>query len=118
MEPMIQRMVIHLKTYFDFDVVHLPGKENHLADYLSRPVRVGNAAAVGLLAAITGSQRALTSYMGSDLFLEEFAAVTDGAADSVGEYTVREAFATAHVLHGIHQSPQRTWARLHRFFPW
>ena len=55
--------------------------------------------------------------MASDLFLEEFAAVTDGAADVQAEYTVREAFATAHVLHGIHQSPHRTWDRLHHLFP-
>ena len=96
--------------------MHLLGQEAHLADFLSRPLRMGYSAAVGLLAAIIGSQRAVSSYMASDHFLEEFAATADGHVSLPGEYTVRDAFATSHLPHGIRLAQQRICAFLHRLF--
>ena len=110
-------MLYHLQTYLYFDVVHLLGQEDRLADFLGCPLPVSYSSAVGLLTAIIGGQRAVSSYMASDDFLEAFAAMVDGHASLQGEYTAREFFATSRMPHGIHESPQRIYAFLHRLFP-
>ena len=120
--PFIQRMVINLKTLFDFKVNHVAGKDNHLADYLSRPAKISNRFAIGVISLLSSRDRCLDSYCRSDLFLEEFhcvsvAVVTPASPAEQDGLTARKAFQDAHVFHGVHQSAARTWSRLHELHP-